>query len=616
MKQAEIWYFGDKAGIDFRSGTAVPLADQNQVLSFKSPAVISDSLGNLLFYSNGRKVWDRSDSLMPNGTELDGDVGVTQPCIAVPDPVSLDIVYLFTIDVLAFKSDNTYTTKGFEFTKVDMSKRGGLGDVTDIQNTLLIPAVSQKLTAVGHGNGRDYWVIAHKWDSDEFYAYAVTNTGISQPVISSAGTSHTGGYLTQSNAIGYMKASPDGKKIALAISGLNKVELFDFDNLSGTVSNATSYTLPVNNLSPYGIEFSPNGKLLYTSLLQVSGNGPPATPSRIYQFNLSAGLANPVLIDSAAGLRLGGLQLGTDGRIYVARTVNLVTREDSLDVIYNPNRPGTDCNYNQLNNAAGMRFGLAGRHCIYGLPNVVQSFVNIPVFTHDSVCFSDITRFRITNTANIDSVRWNFGDGATSTVMNPVHVYGQSGLFKVALTEIFNGKSFTDTIPVRIYPKPVITLPDSVLLYSGSSINLHAGGGFWEYEWSNGSADSIIQVSSGGDYSVRVKDFNCCYNSDTTTVKLFQYFFPNAFTPNNDGLNDIFRVVGLYRNIDLKLIIFDRWGQEVFESDSVDKGWDGTFNGQPCPAGVYSWRAFVNFLGQDIVTNGKVEFKGSVTLIR
>jgi len=316
------------------------------------------------------------------------------------------------------------------------------------------------------------------------------------------------------------------------------------------------------------------------------------------------------------GVRLGGMQLATDGRIYISRTVNILSNKDSLDVIYNPDRPGTDCNYNLLDNLPESRFPLLGRKSIYGLPNVVQSFVNIPPFMHDSVCLTDITRFSITNKANIDTVLWNFGDGATSAVMDPVHAYAQPGTYTVSLTEVFNGKSFTDSIPIRIYPLPVISLPDSVLLYSGASINLHAGGGFWEYLWSNGWTDSIITVENGGDYWVRVKDFNCCYNSDTTTVDLFKYFFPNAFTPNGDGLNDKFRLVGLYRNILLKFYIYDRWGKMVYTADHIDDGWDGTSGGQACPAGVYSWVAFIDFLGQDIVTSGSLQMKGTVTLIR
>lgn len=68
MKQAYVWYFGDHAGIDFRSGTAIALTDQDSMTAYKSSSVISDSMGNLLFFTNGRKVWDQTHQLMPNAT--------------------------------------------------------------------------------------------------------------------------------------------------------------------------------------------------------------------------------------------------------------------------------------------------------------------------------------------------------------------------------------------------------------------------------------------------------------------------------------------------------------------------------------------------------------------
>lgn len=115
---------------------------------------------------------------------------------------------------------------------------------------------------------------------------------------------------------------------------------------------------------------------------------------------------------------------------------------------------------------------------------------------------------------------------------------------------------------------------------------------------------------------MKVEDQNCCYNSDTVYVNVFKYFFPDAFSPNGDGTNDVFRMIGLYRNINLNLYVYDRGGQMIFQSDNIDSGWDGTYRGAKCPAGTYSWVAFVDFRSSDITTNGKVKFKGTVILVR
>lgn len=616
QKQAEIWYFGDKAGIDFRSGTATPLLDQNVMLSFKSSAVISDSSGNLLFFTDSKKVWNRDFQLMTNANSLEGDLGVEQPCIIVPVPNNPEKYYIFTVDVMIFKPDNSYTTNGCKYTIIDMTMWNGTGDARDTMNMPLLSPVCQKLTALQHANGYDYWVILHQWDSDAFYAYQITSSGISSPVISHAGTVMGGGYANLTNAYGYMKASPDGSKIGLAISGLNKVEMLDFNNSTGVVSNAQSYTTIDPGISPYGVEFSSDSKKFYVSLLQIVGNGPPAFPSRIYQFDLNAGFANPTLIDTIPGERIGGLQLATDGRIYVSRTINVLNKRDSLDVIYNPTRGGVECNYSKLDRIPKSRFSLDGRKCIYGLPNFIQSYFNLPMFFYDSVCHQDVTRFTIRNRANVDTVLWQFGDGATSTSQTPLHVFASPGDYMVKLTETYNGINYTDSSLVTIHPLPPVELGDTILLYSGASILLHAGGGYVEYLWSNTSTDSIISVDTGGDYWVKVKDVRCCYNADTVYVNLFKYYVPNAFTPNGDGTNDVFKVIGKYKNIALEFYVYNRWGQLVFTSTSLTDGWDGTFGGQPSPPDTYVWIANIKFLGNDITTKGDVVYKGTVTLVR
>ena len=616
MKQAYVWYFGDHAGIDFRSGTAIALTDQDSMTAYKSSSVISDSMGNLLFFTNGRKVWDQTHQLMPNATGLNGDLGVFQPCIIVPKPSDPTIFFLFTIDVLAFNPDNTYTTKGFRYTIIDMKRRGGMGDATEILNIPLLTPVSQKLSAVFHKNKMDVWIIVHKWDSDEFYAYLVSKWGIHDPVISKAGTVHGGGYTEQANAYGCMKFSPDGTRIASAISGCKIIELFNFNNETGTVSFIQSHLFTYPNVSPYGIEFSPDSKKLYTSLIQTYGNGPPSSPSLIYQFDLTTDLNNPILVDSIFGIRVSNLQLGPDGRIYCAKTINLLTKCDTLDVIYNPTRLGTGCNYNRVNHVPGTSFPLFGRYGIYSLPNIIQSYVHTPFFSWDSCCHHDLTRFYILNPVNIDSVLWNFSDGATSIDLDPVHEFQNPGTYTVTLTEFFDGISYRDSLNVIIHSRPAISLGDTILLYSGASLNLHAGGGYQAYQWSTGATDSIIETENQGNYSVQVMDWNCCLNSDSVYVKVFNYYIPDAFTPNGDGLNDIFKVIGLYGNIRFKLYIYDRWGHMIFNSDSMDHGWDGRYYGKPCPADTYVWIAHISFLGEDIITNGDVILKGTVLLLR
>jgi gliding motility-associated-like protein len=607
QKHASIWYFGEKAGIDFRNGKAVPLTDQDTMISFKSSAVISDSLGNLLFYTDGKRVWNRNFGLMSNASSLVGNPGATQPAVIVPVPLNLNKYYIFTIDVLIFKTDDTYSTNGLTYTIIDMTMWGNKGDARDTMNFSLLKPVCQKMTAAGHKNQVDYWVVVHEWNSARFFAYLITSKGISDPVISEAGSFMGGGYNEQNNSAGYMKISPDGSKIALAISGMNRIEAYDFNNTTGIISHP---------FSPYGIEFSPDAKKLYVTLLQLTGNGPPVFPSKIYQFDLLKGLTDPVMIETNTGIRSGGMQLGQDGRIYVARTVNLKETKDSLDVIYNPTRPGKECNYNLSGNAANSRFSLDGRKSIYGFPTFIQSYFNIPKFTYDSICFSDSVHFKITNKANIDSVLWEFGDGNTSSDTNAAHAYSTPGVYLVKLTEMFNGKSYMDSSYVSVLKLPSLNIGRIALLYPQTSINLHAGGGFTRYNWSTGSKDSIINVVREGYYTVHVEDQYCCNTSDTVYVQPFSYYAPTAFTPDGDGKNDVFRLVGMNQDIIMNLKIYNRRGDLIYTSDIDNMGWDGTYNGNPLPMDTYVWVAYVEFLDPDIITGGDIVLKGNVILLR
>jgi gliding motility-associated-like protein len=112
-----------------------------------------------------------------------------------------------------------------------------------------------------------------------------------------------------------------------------------------------------------------------------------------------------------------------------------------------------------------------------------------------------------------------------------------------------------------------------------------------------------------------VVDINGCKAEDTVTINVntsTDIFIPNAFTPNNDGVNDQFKMFGELSNIYfLDISVFDRWGEKVFESNDPNFEWDGTYRGEPAPIGVYIYVATAVF------NNGSHrDFKGSVTLLR
>lgn len=138
------------------------------------------------------------------------------------------------------------------------------------------------------------------------------------------------------------------------------------------------------------------------------------------------------------------------------------------------------------------------------------------------------------------------------------------------------------------------------------------------YRWQDGSQESSLQVQEPGGYWVEATDEYGCTGRDSVLIQErcpTEWFFPNAFSPNDDGYNDVFQAQGI-DFVQYSLRIFNRWGEQVFESSDPTIGWDGTNRkGQLVPEGVYVW--MLNAIGQDFyVPTYEIRQAGTVTLIR
>ena len=502
QNESNNWYFGLNAGLDFNSPSPIALTD-GMVNSHGGSSTMSDSNGNLLFYSNGMTVWDKNHNVMTNGTGLLGHASSTQSSIIIPHPGTTDSYYIFTND--AYTGNN-----GLSYSEIDMSAVGGLGEVTAIKNVQLISPTTEKLTAVLHTNEIDYWVITHERGTNAFYAFLVSASGVGTAVVSQVGVVHGGTNLNSDVSIGQMKVSPDGTKIALATSANNNTfEIFDFNAASGIVSNPVTLSSP-DYSNPYGVEFSADGTKLYCS---TTNN------NKVYQINMQAGsasaiIASATLIATSSSSNIGALQLGPDSKIYLARNLSFY-----LGVINNPNASGLNCNY--IDEGVSLDTKRSRR----GLPNFIQSYFNNPRFTYFNLCFGDSTFFFISDLNGVNSVEWDFGDPSsgsenTSVLTNPYHIFTAPGTFQVQLIRYFATYSDTVVQAVNIHSLPVIDLGSQlILLCENSDTILTASGGFESYLWQNGSVTSSITVSLPGNYSVTVTDDFGCTNSDDIDIE-------------------------------------------------------------------------------------------------
>ena len=156
QNEAAIWYFGQFAGLDFNSGVPVVLTD-GQINTFEGCATISDFQGNLLFYTDGVTVWDRTHNMMPNGNGLLGNTSSTQSAIIVPKPNNINQYYIISVDSRGFSA---LSANGIRYTTVDLTLNGGLGDViTSEKNIVLVAQAYEKVTAVQHADNNSFWIM-------------------------------------------------------------------------------------------------------------------------------------------------------------------------------------------------------------------------------------------------------------------------------------------------------------------------------------------------------------------------------------------------------------------------------------------------------------------------
>jgi gliding motility-associated-like protein len=665
------WHFGQRAAVDFSSGN--PVAHTNSAMQqWEGVASLSDYNGNLMMYSDGVSIWDRTHNIMPNGFGLLGHQSSTMSVLILPQPQNPGIYYVFTCDAGPYSAP---PNDGINYSKVDMSLNAGLGDVY-IKNVPMLQPATEKLVATRHANGCDYWVISTEWLTNNFYAWQVTDTGIMAPVVSSVGTIHNG---SGGNTIGLMQLSPDGKRLALT-NYLPLLEMFDFDPATGIVSNPL--TLSTTTPSRYGLGWSPDGSKLYTGEF---GTG-------IVQYDMNAGTTVAAINGSrdtiAPSIFTNDFRAGPDGKLYVARSGN-----GYLDVINNPNLKGAACDYQDS------AVFLLGRTCGLGLPNfalgdVLPGIFENNDFTATSACVGQSTQFSDVSTGLVTDRTWNFGDPGsgsanTDTAANPGHTYASAGTYTVELLLIRKCRVDTVVKTVIVTDPPVSNIPPGGSICPGQTFEVDAGNPGATYTWSTGDTTQIITVSTPGTVIVEISVGACAVKdtiivspgigptidagpdltahcdpvdlaatakdgvtfswsppnglsdpnilnpkaypdeptvytltvtnadgcSSTDDVEILPEFvagveMPNAFTPNGDGINDL--IYPLHGCIEQgEFTVVNRFGKTVYKSRNLLEGWDGKYKGQPQPIDTYVYVLSGTSYGGEEFT-----LQGNITLMR
>ncbi len=509
-----VWTFGESRSIDFNNGlpTVGPTIN-SQFSAIEGCASVCDSAGDLMIYSDGNRVFNRNHQVMLNGSGLIGGTSTSQAVTIFPKPGTPGVYSVFTIS-------DAWPDHQLSYSEIDMSLDGGLGGLT-IKNQFLSMNMTEKNACIQLPGQDTAWVMTHAISSNGFYAWPVTVAGVGSPVISSVGSVHPDLLTSAYGPIGCMKFSPDGTRIAVAINGGGILEIFDFNPSTGQVSNAKS--LPPSNPPVYGLEFSPNGKLLYATFGSYSNGA-------IRQFDLSYINAFQIwttrvtLPTTNTGYySQSGAQMGPDGRIYISLSnQSLFGPNRYLGVVENPNVLGLACNYTEpgvlLSGSEETKFGLPYKHYPYA-----NCLGQVPLGP-DSVCaFSNGINYTLPPPCKPGVIREVLVAGpATILSSNDSTVtlgFQGPGLARITIMDSLECGVFPGQLDIHVLPSDTtLYLGPDLTICSGASLVLDAGSGYTSYQWQDGSGLQTFNATGPGTFWCTVSGGSQCRPSDTLVL--------------------------------------------------------------------------------------------------
>lgn len=526
-QQNNFWYFGRQAALDFSQSVPVVLAN-SAMNTNEAASAISDRLGNLLFYTNGVTVYNKNHQVMLNGDNLGGHVSSCQ-MLVIPQPGNDSLYYIFTGGAI-----ETNFTGGYKLSVVNMNRDNGRGEVIT-KGMMFSPSCTERITAARHSNGIDVWIITNDNNSNIFRSWLLNCNGFQggAPIISTVGAVLN--QTLQSN-VGVMKVSADGTQLCQThypdwdVLGhpANFAQLFDFDNTSGVISNTRTITFPTTQYTH--AEFSPSSQLLYLTRPYDVGVGGgdgidqfecklPTTAAILasrYSFH-----TNSVYYD---------IQMAPNEKLYISRPSSFIS------VFNQPNNKGA---------AAGLQedaIAMAPGATYIGLPSSINDAnATSPAnnFSYDIIdSCNGVVQFQANYSlpGNL-TYEWDFGDGNTSNLPNPVNTFSpidQSYVVKLAVrSDLFCGAVYRTRIliPSGIISDAafdfVVRCDSDYVRFINHTAALQSNGGSFTWDFGDNQFSNDLNPTHSyavnGDYDVKLKFVTgtaCLDDSITHTVSI------------------------------------------------------------------------------------------------
>ena len=670
------WYFGKNAAIEFIGTPPTANLGFNNAMDTRASASVSDSTtGALLFYTDGVNVFNKDHQQMPNGTGLINSA-LAQGTLIVPFPSKKNQYFIFSVSpqrILSYsivdmtldnglgnvtsKNKPLYTNVSQALTAVKHQHNNSFWLITHSSNTgtpdnafytfeinstgiTLSPIIST--IGVKEASFADL-VSNHKGDKLAITHYTTANSAYAQLLdfdkqcgtIVNAQTLYKDGIWDYAYGAAF---SPDDSKLYIAYgyieSQLVQYSGSDFSNWNVVATSDQNFndllvgddgilyiSTHDNNIPSPIIDalLFPNAAasaVAYTKEVLHLG----AWRTVNFEFpNLLTDTTNPKASSSTHGLGIGFTNtcLSSDStQFFITGNTNI---PDSVRWTFLDPLQG-DVSSTLLKPAH--KYKQAGKYWVVlnwyrcGLEILMAQQItiieaaNVKILGDTTLCFGDSVQLK-TDATGLNHV-WN--TGATTDSIRVT----KGGLYWVKVSS-GNCKA-TDSITIKEHPPILIELGNGFTVCEHDTANfiqLDAGKGYHHYKWTpTGDTTQWIIVKQAGDYYVMVEDYRGCKGDDGSTVARlcgFDFYLPNAFTPNGDGLNDIFMPTAL-DILNFEFEVFTTWGEKVFSSNNPQQGWDGTYKGKNCPQGIYLYK--IRFKGYSNKLLKVFNYKGNVSLMR
>ncbi|MEL6656601.1 MAG: gliding motility-associated C-terminal domain-containing protein [Bacteroidota bacterium] len=603
------WYFGNQYGLNFSSGTPEEITD-SAMRTFEGCAAVSDAEGNLLFYTNGGgrdpvsgqsqgAIWNRNNEIMYDmGFTEGGGWSSAQSSLIIPKPEQDSVYYLFTMEEVEFDLGGAPPDqplgRGFSYFEVDMRLNDGLGDVSVADQRLYIPSY-EGLAGTIHADGERYWILitdGGEEENDIFLRLLVDDSPIEATDIDSV--------IVEDNPFfgGPIKISPDGKWIGCA------GHLFSFDNETGEIGFSAIYTQPTSGIGA----FSPDSRYYY--FWQTS-----AELARVDLLAADIGASFELLPTGTSSRIPGQMQLASNGNIYFI-TVDFSDMTTSVGEISCPSSTDPFITADLFN-----YMGTDEEPFFFGLPNFTDHLFSSPLA--DEVLAVEELVLCPNETLVLDARRngqtylWDTGETEASIEISV------PGNYTVTITDACGGIVIDEKNVIEVIPPTISfdeTLPlDTLCLDIENEITVLTEGGN-TVQWSTGDTTNTVVLTGPTSTPLTVTVSNECGTLSQELTPEFidctlpdcEMVFPDVISPNGDGVNDLF---GGFRNCppsSYELRVYNRWGNMVFESNSIDNPWDGRFNGDLAPSDVYLYRAQYRFEETEDLQTAQ----GQLTIVR